>query len=177
MTDLFSDRASRRKLATGDSVSEIMRPSSGRVLFISNAAFFAQRGKKMETKKEFSEDVLTQLTEKFRGDTVIVAMDPAWDIFEKPLEDADFDLRIFKHSVGSVGETTQRLIALLKGLGIRLKRIRNIRTVAPQAIYRFVDDENFIYLEGSDYEKMGIDPDKELTFQDMAKKRERSSWP
>ena len=176
MTDVFG-AAPSRKLSKAS--SGYTRPATGKIIFVSNAALFAQRGKKMEVKKEFSQGILDQLVAKYPSDTFIVCTDGSYSVFDEYLENAKsrIDLRTFKISENSLGETTTRLIALLKGLGVRFKRIRNPRSVHYRTIYKFIDDDNFLYVEASDYDLLGISPDKELTFNDMAKKRERASWP
>jgi hypothetical protein len=133
----------------------------------------------MGAKKEFSAATLSAL-HAAHPDTIFVVCvgqdwQEFWEILEKPPE--GMDVRLFRLDEDAAGETSARLRAMLVGLGVRFKPIRNPRTVSYLNIHKFILDDTCCVVGRDEYEKLGIDPDKELTFQDMANKRARSAWP
>jgi hypothetical protein len=85
-------------------------------------------------------------------------------------------LRIFRMKDGAVGETTVRLKNMLLELGVKFRPIRNARAMSYLNIDKFARG-GLTVIRSDDYDKIGITPEKEVTFQDLVKKRRRSAWP
>lgn len=178
MSDGFLDDRPRRI-----SVASQVTTSENRVFLIHSPNFFAQRGKKMEPLPEFSDKVFEDLVSQDKGDTYIVLLDTRKltevETIVKELKkrcSSNVDLRIFEMNMLQIGDTISRLKNLLQGIGLRFTPIRNPRTVSPLNIYKFVQGDRMVVVKDDDYAKFGIEPDKELTFQDMVKRRKQSAW-
>lgn len=175
MSDLVSDSAPRRKLSG-------VKPTSNNkqsVYLILSPVFFSRRGKQMEPLDEFSEEVYSNLVDGDKGSTYIILHkqeDLPSVVLQNLVKKDGLDMRFFEIDSAQVGDTISRLKNLLQSLGLRLCPMRNPRTVSPLNIQKFVQGDRLTTVKDDDYAIFGIAPDKELTFQDMVKKRKQSSW-
>lgn len=177
MGDFRDDKvpAAKRMLAIKalqDDSSEV-----GEILLIASGEFFLQRDKKMEPKKEFAPKVLEALVAQQKSlpsRHVVVCLHESQDWMRPYLESAGVE--IFRVKDGQLGETMVRLKARLQKLGVKFRPIRNSRAVSYLNIDRFAMGKLRV-IRPDDYEGAGIEPEKEVTFLDMAKKRRRDAWP
>jgi hypothetical protein len=157
------------------------RALGDKLLLFAHPAFFTQRDKDMKPRDEYADGILRQLKDKYEGATFVVCLSPDYEWLRDKIDSSEdakgLDLRFFKIRFDAAGETTLRLRELLKRLGIRLRPIRNPRSVSFLNIHQFVVDERFQLVQSDDYDKLGVAPEKELTFDDMVKKRRQAAWP
>ena len=172
MTRFVDDRP-RRALVEGLPV--ISEEAPQKVTLITSPMFFLQRDKNwMPRVGEFAETVLEGLLAKRPEGVVMVVLHTSTEWMRERMEAAGF--RIFLVKEGEASETTIRLKQTLLDLGIRFRPIRNTRTVSYLNIHKFARN-NLVAVGADDYATLGIEPEKEITFQDMVKKRARKAWP
>jgi hypothetical protein len=166
--DFTNDRAPRRGVATTGAATP-------KTVVVTSPAFFAKRDKKMKPLPEFSGELMQRLAAAHPGSHVLVLMHKEWMAFKQPLLDAG--AHTFDINLDDIGATMERLVQELRMLGVQFRPIRNIRTVSPLKLKTFIRAETCLVVDQDDYEKAGVTPDKEITFQDMVKKRVRAAWP
>ena len=151
-----------------------------KLILVTDAAVFAARDKKNQPKQEFSAKIVEQLKESRHADALFfVCLSPAWEIFREPLEASGLNVVIFRLMLDKIGDTMVRLRRELQSNGVKFKPIRNPRTVSHLVIDRFIRDDSclVVHADGTEYGKLSIQPDKELTFMDKARARKRkSAW-
>ncbi len=172
MSDLLNDYPLRRSLKT--------KAESRVVFFITDLDIFMKRDERMKVKPaEVSPVIIDALKAKWPGATYVViltpeqANHPAVSIGSHGLD----NFHKYVVNPNQVGETTAGLIKFLKDLRIEFTPIRNPRTVSYLNIDKFIKSPKLTKIEANDYDKLGIEPDKDPSFQDLAKKRLRDAWP
>ena len=150
------------------------------VVLIASGDFFLQRDKKMEPREgEFASKVLEALTaqqrEQPQARAIVVCLHDQQKWMKPHLEGIPF-LRVFRMKDGAVGETTVRLKNMLIELGVKFRPTRNARAMSYLNLDKFARG-GLTMIRSDDYDKIGIEPEKEVTFQDLVKKRRRSAWP
>lgn len=172
MVDFMMDKPRRRGLAAA-----VKEEAGTEIYLISSAEFFSFRSKDMTPTGEFSQAIVDQLLAKYPLATFVVYCTPscapiraALDALQNPC------IRTFESDPQNVGDTAVKLKSFLTSLGVRFKPIRNPRTVSVLNISRFVVGGTLQCITRDDYDKLGIEPDKELTFADMAKQRRKNAW-
>ena len=170
MGSLFNDRPVRRLSLEDD---EDLRPSSACVHLFLDPRFFCQRDRDMRPEEgKMSQRILSTVATSDAH--CIVLMAAADQRYQEPLEAAGFDLFHMnpQQSVVSAKMLKQKLIEL----GIRFKYIDNPRRLTWLNMHEFVAAGEIQSFARDDYEKYGIEPDKEVTFQDLADRRKKNAW-
>jgi hypothetical protein len=65
---------------------------------------------------------------------------------------------------------------LKQQLQVEVKLPRDARRLSWLNIGEFISDDRVRVVGGNDYEKAGVEPDKDLSFNDLAKIRSKKSW-
>lgn len=177
MGNFADDMAPRRGLVNSTKTKEVdLRP----VILFTDIDFFTSRDKDGKPKGEWSSKVWDQVVEKFLNgeNRVIICVDDELGKWANGnfITGHHDDLIIFNIKAGSATENTLRLQVTLQSLGLKMKTIRNKRTVSFLNIHKYVQG-NLAYYSADDYEKADVQMDKELTFADMASQRRSSAWP
>ena len=167
----FADDIVRRRGLVKSDDEE--RTPTKNVVVVQSPAFFMKRDKENHPTREFSERVFQEFSLKFEDAHVIVCVDDPNEAWAKEHLSA---LEIFRVHFAEANQTTIRLRARLQDLGIRFKVTRNSRQMSFLNLDRFALDP-YLSVGADDYLAMEIEPEKELTFQDMVAKRRRNSWP
>jgi hypothetical protein len=175
--NFVDDMAPRRGLFSSEKKKEVdLRP----VILFTDVDFFAERDKDGKPKGRWSAKVWDQVVEKFLNGEhrLIICVDDELGKWAKGNFVAEHhdDLTVFTIKPGSATENTLRLQITLQSLGLKMKTIRNKRTVSFLNIHKYVVG-GLSYYAADDYEKAGVAIDKELTFSDMVSQRKSSAWP
>lgn len=173
MSNLLNDKPIRKLLGRGLQTSLTKQDPP---FLIKSAAFFSKRNKDATSKAEFSESVYTQLLDKYHNTKffVVTSGDDGWLWESLTAKDCSVVCPI-TWDVDNRGTCMDNLIEVLRANGVRFN-IKNVRTVGLSNIQKFVIDNSMVVVEDNDYSKFGILPDKELSFEDMWKKRTKRAW-
>lgn len=168
---LLDDRPYRRMV----SASPAKTPSRKIYLF-SSVEFFQKRDRDMNPKKEISSLILDEVCERLDIHRIVCVREDDDDWIRESLK--DYPLEQFLISKKSPIQGTSGLKIRLKELGVQFRPVQNPRQMTYLNFHKFVvnDDVLTCFLK-DDYAKFGIDPDKEVTFQDLVQKRKREGWP
>jgi hypothetical protein len=171
----FADDKAFRPFATGEEKSAEEKPK-GNIILFTDGCFFVERDKDMKPKEGqlFCDRVADDLLVAQAGKHVIVMLDEEHTWMKDRLEAKKIE--VFMLKLDAAGETTLRLVTMLRERGVRFRPFRNMRSVAHLNISKFIVEGAEVF-GPSDYELLGVKPEKELVFEDFKKERARKAWP
>jgi hypothetical protein len=170
MSSFAEDIAQNRGIKT----KEPTKPSAP-VVLVTDAKFFARRDKDNIPIEEFSQRTWDGLFANCAEHRIVICIADEDSWIRDHVQPGD-RWEFFRIKYDSIGETTIRLRVVLSDLGLQFRPIRNPRTVSFLNIQKFVVGD-FTLLGTDDHEKVGLAPDKDLSFQDLANLRRKSAWP
>jgi len=171
MSDLLNERPKRKIL--GNPIS-----NSSDVVYFVSTSLFMKRGKKMEVTNEISTDTISALSTLYPNSIFLIMALPANKELAERIYSSkgSLDIRIFNVDETNIRDTNLRLKKALEGLGLQLFHIKNPRTVSYLNIHKFVVDSKLVRIEPDDYASLKISPEKEATFEDLARVRRKKAW-
>lgn len=150
-----------------------------KLIIIRFAAFFSKRSKVGDVTKEFSTKIADSLLKEYNPSQILVLVEPELANFLDNLNSYGFNT--ISVNLNDVLRTTTELITLLTSYRVKLKATTNIklraRAVSYLNIQNYVIDDSVLFVGEDDYQKLGINQDKDLSFEDFITKRKRDAWP
>lgn len=171
---ILDDNARRRPVAHVATVAAKKSTAKAfkKLLIVTLPAFFAQRDIKNQVKGTPSVRVMEQIKEKF--DTVLVFIS-AKDLESHRDYFAGVDTCVIDAT--AVTESLERLTRkLMDDYGVEAAFPKNNRTVSWLNIGKYIYDKRVTVVGQNDHAVIGIDPDKEFSFQEMRRQRRRDGW-
>jgi hypothetical protein len=180
MSSLFDDLPARNFKFSDD--DEKLKLTTERLLVILGPIFFAKRDKDNKAERPYVRSEIVWQQVEARWDRVVTLMgvdDQRLQQGYQQLVMGDRKIHIDAVTVDTtdIGASTQRVIDYLRGRGIRMALPRNRRTVSWVNLQKFVSaGQSVTFVGEDDHVSIGVEPEKELTFKDLADKRARSGW-
>lgn len=168
MANLLNDRRPRKLFTTNN--NNLNAP-----VLVKDANFFSKRNKDLTSKAEFSELVFNEFITKYTNRNIFVISTSVDSWLWEALKDKNLNcIHPLSWNPETRGYDMDNVLGTLKSNGVRFNN--KGRTASLINIENYVLDNSLIVVEGNDYSKLGITPDKELSFEDMWKKRSRRGW-
>ena len=148
------------------------------IVVITAGSFFQQRGQELDVLRGYSDKIHNALLHQQenvypRRQLVVCVYDSEQWMVER-LEQIP-RLHLFTMYVGSFGETIVRLRALLQGFGVIFKPVRNLRAMSHLNLEKYALG-GLRVVTADAYDRLGLTPDKEETFAELAARRGRNGW-
>lgn len=169
MGSLLDDRPHRKMVSLKESSEQTIVK---KVLLFTKPAFFCKRDRDMKPEQEISQRVIDDVRQTGAHCVVLVVSDDDW--MKEQLTQAGLDL-FYINSIRPVVSAKSLKNYLVK-LGVQFSYIRDFRQVTWLNMSKFTVNNILEVIRQDDYAKLGIKPDKEVTFQDMANDRKRGAW-
>jgi hypothetical protein len=141
-----------------------------KVFLFSSIEFFCKRDRDMKPLQEISQRIVDEVCEHPVHNIVCLTPKDHWarEQLKAVLELFDLDCE----PIAATSALKKRLMEL----GIRFKPV-NPRQMTYLNLYTFAVNNMLTCILKDDYAKVEIEPDKEVTFQDLVQKRKRDGWP
>lgn len=169
MSSLFNDRPHRKALITG---SPADRDAYLQVYLFTKPTFFCKRDRDMKPEKDVSQKVIKAVAAKGAHCVILVTEEDDW--MKKDLVDAGFELFYINATRPVV--SAKSLKNHLTSLGVRFSFMKDPRQVTWLNMSKYAVNNSLLCIRPDDYEILDIQPDKEVTFQDMANERKSGAW-
>jgi hypothetical protein len=172
---LSTDRAAVRALRRWASDPPAApAPVCSKILLVTSIDFLHRRASDNTILPDISEKILEQLEAQYDQTIVLRVVDGNSAAYTLPMRP---NLLICDIDKSSVFESMRRAVLLLKQqCQIEVKMPRDARRLSWLNIGEHISDDRVRVVGGNDYEKAGVEQDKDLSFNDLAKIRSKKSW-
>ena len=170
---LVFDRSVSRRLHTVS--TETAMPYS-KLLILRTAGFLQRQSSTGELLPQISEKMLQQLMDKY--DHVVVLRQRNTRVKSVELEiPPHAKMTVIDVDIGDVASSMWKVVQILKHeFQVTFNLPQQLRRISWQNIGSFITDERVRTAGTNDHASVGIELDKDLSFQDMANLRSKKSW-
>jgi hypothetical protein len=149
----------------------------GKPVVVVNSLFFTKRGETPDQRlTEFSQKMWDEFLQRFAEHHIVLVIPPCGWLGHRVEEFAKLGINSLVVNSTDVLDTSSRLRAMLEDFGIHL-RPGTERQVSYSNASRYVTAGTLVYVGPDAFAVAGVEPDKEKTFEDMVRERQRTAWP